>query len=251
MSLKFFSPKTPGIRFRVNINKKNLNLVKFKKLFFSKKNNSGRNNQGKITVRHIGSGIFNFRRKVDFFRTNFNKYNNFISYDIDKKYTTFLGLIKYDNGCVKYILAPDNLKKNQSITTTFSDINITIGNTMPLGWISNSLLIFNLELTPFSGGKIARSAGTFCRIILHREETVLIQLPSKKRIYISKYCLATLGRASNLLHFLKNYGKAGVIRYHNIRPSVRGETMNPVDHPNGGRTRGGKPRKNPWGKIIK
>lgn len=251
MFLKFFSPKTPGIRFRININKKRLNLTKFKRLFFSKKNNSGRNNQGKITVRHIGSGIFNFRRKVDFFRTNTDKKNNFISYDIDKKYSTFLALIKYKNGCVKYIMAPNELQENQSITTTFSSYNIKIGNAMPIGWIFNSLLIFNLELKPGEGAKISRSAGTFCRIILHRENTVLVQLPSKKKIYISKYCLATLGRASNLLHFLKNYGKAGVIRYHNIRPSVRGETMNPIDHPNGGRTRGGKPRKNPWGKVVK
>jgi len=131
--LKFFTPKTSGVRFRININKRELNLVKFKKLFFFKKNNSGRNNQGKITVRHIGGGVFNFRRKVDFFRTNFNSNNNFISYDIDKKYTTFLGLIKYKNGCVKYILAPDNFKKNQNITTTFSSIDIQIGNSMPIG----------------------------------------------------------------------------------------------------------------------
>ena len=106
-------------------------------------------------------------------------------------------------------------------------------------------VIYNLESKPNSGGKLIRAAGTFGRIINNSGGNILIRLPSKKNLYFSKFCLATIGRVSNILHFLKTLGKAGISRYLNIRPTVRGETMNPIDHPNGGRTRGGKPRRNP------
>jgi large subunit ribosomal protein L2 len=133
MFLKIFTPKNPSLRFRININKKELNLKKFKKLFFFKKNNSGRNNLGKITVRHKGSGLFNFRRKVDIYRDYANNQNKFIGYDIDKKYSCFLGLIKYHNGCINYILAPYNLKLNQTINHTFDSFNSRVGDIMLLG----------------------------------------------------------------------------------------------------------------------
>lgn len=251
MFLKFFLPKTSGIRFKIIVDKKSLNLIKFKKLFFKKKNNSGRNNTGQITVRHKGSGIFNFRRKIDFFKINMDNKNKFISYDIDKKYSIFLGLIKYENGSINYILAPNDLKKYQSIYTSFNLPDNSFGCSAPLGWIKNNTVIYNIESKPNCGGRYSRSAGTFSRVIFHTEKSVLVKLPSKKLKFFSKYSLASIGRSSNLLHFLKKFGKAGAVRYLNIRPTVRGETMNPIDHPNGGRTRGGKPRKNPWGKIIK
>lgn len=252
MILKKYKPLNSSLRFRVNINKKTLNLRKFKRLVFKKKNNSGRNNFGQITVRHKGGGLFNLRRYVDFFRLQ-KVEGNFIGYDIDKKYSTFLALIKYKNGSIVYNLAANDLIINQRVTTIF-DINIQQkGITKPLGWIKNGLNIFNLELKPLSGGKLIRSAGTFGKILGLSKNTgdILIKLPSKKRVLFSKYCLATIGRSSNVLNFLKVLGKAGISRFYNIRPSVRGETMNPIDHPNGGRTRGGKPRKNPWGRIIK
>ena len=252
MLLKKYKPLNSSLRFRVNIDKKLLNLQKFKRLFFKKKNNSGRNNFGHITVRHKGNGLFNLRRYVDFFRLKKTE-GNFISYDIDKKYSSFLALIKYNDGSVAYNLAADDLKKNQKISTSFNtQLNIP-GITKPLGWIKNGSNVFNLELKPLDGGKIIRAAGTFGKILgaNKNKDKILIKLPSKKRQYFSKYCLATVGRSSHVFHFLKVLGKAGISRFYNIRPSVRGETMNPIDHPNGGRTRGGKPRKNPWGKIIK
>lgn len=251
MFLKFFIPKNSSLRFRVNINKKILNLKKFKRLFYSQKNNSGRNNSGQITVRHIGGGLFNFRRKVDIYRDYKNNENKVFALDIDKKYSSFLGLIKYKNGCYLYILAPHELVINQQIGTTFLINEATIGYSLPLGWMSNNSIINTVEIKPCMGGKYIRRAGVFGTVIMHFEETVLVKLPSKKLKHFSKYCMATLGRMSNILHFLKSYGKAGISRYFNERPTVRGETMNPIDHPNGGRTRGGKPRKNPWGKIIK
>jgi large subunit ribosomal protein L2 len=133
MFLKIYSPKNSSLRFRININKKDLNLKKFKKLFFFKKNNSGRNNSGKITVRHKGSGIFNLRRNIDIYRDYANNQNKFIGYDIDKKYSCFLGLIRYDNGCISYILAPYNLKLNQSVAHTYDSSKSVVGDIMLLG----------------------------------------------------------------------------------------------------------------------
>jgi large subunit ribosomal protein L2 len=229
-----------------------LNIKKFKKLFLkSKKNPSGRNKNGRITIRHKGSGIFGFCRNVDYYRTYKNDLNNFVGYDFNKKSTTPLALIKYHNGNISYILAPDNILENQNITTTFFFNKLLGGYSLPLGWIPNNSIIHNLELKPNFGGTYIRSAGTFGKIISHNNDDVLVQLPSKKKQYFSKYCMATIGRCSNNLHFFENYGNAGYSRRNNIRPTVRGETMNPIDHPMGGRTRGGKPTKNPWGKIIK
>jgi large subunit ribosomal protein L2 len=132
MFLKKYKPLNSSLRFRVNINKKSLNLQKFKRLFFKKKNNSGRNSFGHITVRHKGGGLFNLRRYVDFFRLKKTE-GNFITYDIDKKYTSFLALIKYNDGSVAYNLASDDLKKNQRISTLFdTKINFP-GITKPLG----------------------------------------------------------------------------------------------------------------------
>lgn len=250
MFLKKYKPINSSLRFRVNIDKKSLNIQKFKRLFYFKKNNSGRNNFGQISIRHKGGGLFSLNRVVDFFRLlTLDGY--FISYDVDKKYTSHLALIKYSNGIINYILAPYKLEKNQIIKTTFEYKLNTIGITKPLGWIKNGLNIFNLELKPKLGGIYMRAGGTFGKVLSKYKNMVLVKLSSKKKIYFSKYCLATIGRSSNILNFLRVFGKAGISRKYNIRPSVRGETMNPIDHPNGGRTRGGKPRKNPWGKIIK
>lgn len=250
MLLKKCKPINSSLRFRFIVNKKLLNLKKFKKLCFKKKNNSGRNNFGHITVRHKGNGLFNLRRSVNFFRLNKTN-GTFISYDIDKKYTSFLGLIKYENGIINYTLAPNDAVINQLIKTTFITKKINIGFNSPIGWMKSGTLIFNLENKPNFGGQLIRAAGTYGRILNHYDENVSIKLPSKQIKYMSPYCIATIGRTSNIFHFLKILGKAGISRFFNIRPTVRGETMNPIDHPNGGRTRGGKPRRNPWGKIIK
>lgn len=251
MPFKKFTPKTSSIRFKVIINKHFLKLNKFKKLFFKKKkNNSGRNNSGQITVRHKGSGKFNFKRKIDIFR-EYNCPGNFINYDLDKKHTGFLSLIKYINGSFSYILAPNELIFNQSIGVNFINIGKSIGNACPIGWLKNGVVIYNLENNPRCGTKYIKSAGTFGKIIHHTKNNVLIKLPSKNLKYFSKYCFASIGRVSNILHFMSVLGKAGASRLKNIRPTVRGETMNPIDHPMGGRTRGGKPTKNPWGKIVK
>lgn len=250
MLLKKCKPLNSSLRFRYIVNKKALNLKKFKNLCFKKKNNSGRNNFGHITVRHKGGGLFSLKRSVDFFRINKDD-SFFISYDIDKKFTCFLGLIKYKSGIISYILASNDVILNQLIKTTFITKKNSIGLNSPIGWMKPGTLIFNLESKPGVGGQLIRSAGTFGKIINQYEDRVSLKLPSKQIKHLSPFCMATIGRASNALHFLKILGKAGISRYLNIRPTVRGETMNPIDHPNGGRTRGGKPRRNPWGKIIK
>ena len=132
MLLKKCKPINPSLRFRSIIDKKSLNLLKFKRLCFKKKNNSGRNNFGHITVRHKGSGLFNLRRRVDFFRLN-TEDSFFISYDIDKKFSSFLGLIKYKSGLINYILAPNNLVEYSTLRTTFFTKKTDIGFTSPIG----------------------------------------------------------------------------------------------------------------------
>lgn len=250
MILKKKKPLNSSLRHRIIINKKILNLKKFKRLFFLKKNNSGRDKFGRITVRCIGSGKKNLRRKIDFYRIFTTNENNFLAYDIDKKYSSFLALIKHNNGCVNYILAPLDINKKNNIKTSFLNNN-NIGDSAPLGWIKSNTIIHNIETKPFSGGKYIRSAGTYGRILFHYDNNVLVRLPTKKKIYLSKYCMATVGRLSNLSNFLLKKSKAGLNRIYNNRPRVNGEAMNPIDHPNGGRTRNGKPPKNYWGKIIK
>lgn len=251
MFLKVYKPINSSLRFKVSVDKKKIFLKKFKQLFFKKRrNNSGRNNTGQITIRHKGSGNFNYIRNVDWLRLYTSK-NNFIGYDFDNKHTAFFSLIKYLNGNFKYVLAANDLKINQQILTTFNCEYKKLGDTLPIGWIQNGSLICNLENKVGYGGNLIRAAGTYGVVIYHREDSVLVKLPSKQKKYFSKYCFATIGRVSNILHFLTNDGNAGTVRKKNIRPTVRGETMNPIDHPMGGRTRGGKPTKNPWGKIVK
>lgn len=130
--LKKCKPINSSLRFRSIINKKSLNLIKFKRLFFKKKNNSGRNNFGQITVRHKGSGLFNLHRSVDFFRL-ISEDGFFVSYDIDKKFSSFLGLIKYKSGLINYILAPNGLLPNSLLKTTFFTKKTDIGFVSPIG----------------------------------------------------------------------------------------------------------------------
>ena len=134
MPLKNYLPKNSSLRSKITVNKKLLNLKKFKQLFLKKKfNNSGRNNLGLITVRHKGGGVFNFKRIIDIFRSYFNKENEFISFDIDNKHTAFLGLIRYLNGNFSYIIAPNNFIEKQNITTTFYSEKILNGYSFPIG----------------------------------------------------------------------------------------------------------------------
>jgi len=142
---------------------------------------------------------------------------------------------------------------NKDVVTSFSFrgyINC-LGDTMPIGWIPKRKIIFNLEVKPRTIGLLARSAGTFCKIIKQTNRFTEVKIPSGLIMKLSPLCLATVGRASNLNHRFEFYSYAGYFRHLGKRPSVRGEAMNAVDHPHGGRTHGGKPQMTPWGRVIK
>ena len=228
-------------------------FTKFKRLFIRLKKTNGKNFSGRITMRYRGGGIFYMYRRVDNLFTKYNVNYKLLGFDRSLYSTGLLSLVKSNNGITKYILSPANFSESNEVFTTFSfiDNNTSLGCSIPLGWIPNNTLIYNLESLPEKGSCLIKAAGVFGKVMSHSNNHVRVMLPSKKIKKFSKYCLASIGRVSNIFHKFQNYGKAGIKRNLNIRPRVCGENMNATDHPNGGRTRGGKPTKNYWGKIIK
>lgn len=249
--LKKFKKKTPGTRNKINV--KILNFNKFKNLLHGRKNNSGHTNNGRLSVRGKGSGSKSNIRLIDFFNYKYNFNYTCSGIDRIRRSTGFFCLLKSINNIYCYKLAPHNLEPDNIIRTTFYFLNFkqNLGCTLPLGWIPANTVIYNLEKYPGLGSTLIRAGGCFGKIKTHNLETVLVSLPSKKNILLSKYCFATIGRVSNIFNKFIKLGKAGFSRRLNKRPKVKGEAMNAVDHPNGGRTHGGKPSKNPWGKIVK
>lgn len=229
------------------------NYLKFKRLLKRLRKNNGRNFTGHITMKYKGGGNFYLYRKIDFFHYKYNFIYNLIGYDKSFFSTALLLLIKSNNGIYKYIIAPNNINFNKSIKITFffQDSNFNLGDIIPVGWIPNNILIYNIEIKPSGGSKLVRAAGTFGKILSHSQKNVKILLPSKKKKIFSKFCLASIGRVSNIFSKFQNYGKAGYNINNNKRPRVNGTKMNCVDHPNGGKTRRGNPIKNFLGKIIK
>ena len=251
MLLKYYKPKNNSLRNRILLKLKI--YCKFKRLFLRLKKKNGKYFNGSTLIRARGGGGFFMYPRVDNY--HFKYINNFYYLGLlkSKYHTGALALIKTVSGIKKYTLAPHNLKLNKSVKTTFFYNNSidNNGDVLPIGWIPNNTLIYNLETIPFSGSKLIKSGGAYGKILSHTNNNVKVLLPSKKKKYFSKYCLASIGRVSNLFNNFQNYGKAGYRRNLNIRPKVNGENMNSYDHPNGGKTRGGKPTKNFWGKIIK
>lgn len=249
--LKKIKKKTAGTR-----NKKNvciLNFKKFKKLTITKKRNSGHTLSGKLSIRGKGGGSISRVRLIDFFNYKYNYNYKCNGIDRIRRSTGFFCLLKSINNIYCYKLAPHDFIINNTIRTTFFFKNLkeNLGWTLPIGWIPTNTVIYNLEKYPGIGSIFIRAGGCFGKILKHYLETVLVSLPSKKKIILSKYCFANIGRVSNIFNKFIKLGKAGSSRKLNKRPKVKGEAMNAVDHPNGGKTHGGKPSKNPWGKIIK
>ncbi|QZX49190.1 50S ribosomal protein L2 [Mycoplasma sp. E35C] len=226
-----------------------------KSLIAKKKKNSGRNNQGKITVRHRGGGSKRKYRIIDFKRNlHDNKIGTIKSIEYDPNRSAFISLVAYENGYKSYILAPDGIKVGDKIVSSSEAVDIKIGNCMPLEFIPEGSMVHNIEMTPKKGGQIARSAGTYAQI-LGNDETgkyIILKLSSGETRKFLKNCRAVVGIVSNQDHNLVLLGKAGTSRHKGIRPTVRGSAMNPNDHPHGGgegRSPVGRdaPR-TPWGK---
>jgi large subunit ribosomal protein L2 len=209
----------------------------------------GRNNQGVITCRHMGGGHKRIYRIIDFYRKidGIPAIVERIEYDPNR--TGFIALIKYETGQYSYILAPEKLKVGD-IVESGDATEVSTGNCMLLENIPLGTIIHNVELFPGSGAKLCRSAGAFAVLVGKEGGYAILKLPREVR-KVSLKCRASIGMVSNIDNFNEVIGKAGRNRNRGIRPTTRGVAMNPVDHPNGGRTHGGKVFRNPSGRICK
>jgi large subunit ribosomal protein L2 len=212
---------------------------------------NGRNNQGRITIRHKGGGHKRKYRLIDFKRNKYDVAGKVMSIEYDPNRNAFISLINYEDGEKRYILHPENLKVGDSISTG-KTAAIQIGNSLPLENIPLGTDVHNVELFPGKGGQLIRSAGTSAKVLAKENDFVVLRLSSKEIRLFKKECYATVGRISNSDFYNVVLGKAGRSRWLGIRPTVRGSVMNPVDHPHGGgegRCPIGKPRPlTPWGK---
>ena len=222
-----------------------------KSLTVTAKKNSGRNNQGRITVRHKGGGVKRKYRIIDFKRNKLDIPGKVASIEYDPSRTANIALINYVDGEKRYILAPKNLKVGDQIIAGEA-ADIKPGNALPIMNIPVGTLVHNIELRPGKGGEIARSAGTSAQILGRETDYVLVRLSSGEQRKVLGTCMATLGEVGNEDSSLVKIGKAGRKRHMGIRPTVRGSAMNPNDHPHGGGEGrapvGRKSPMTPWGK---
>jgi len=223
-----------------------------KRLIIIKKKRGGRNNQGKITIRHRGGGAKRYIRMVDYKRDKFDIPAKVASIEYDPNRGARIALLNYADGAKRYIISPTNLKVGSEIISSKKQIEIKIGNAMPIKYIPAGEGVYNIELEPGRGGKIARGAGNMAYVMGIEGKYAQIKIPSGEIRLIKKECLCTVGQASNPDKMHITIGKAGRSRHLGIRPTVRGKAMNPVDHPHGGgegkQSIGLKHPKTPWGK---
>ncbi len=254
MALKSYKPTTPGQRGLVLIDRSELWKGRpLKALTEGISKHAGRNNTGRITMRRKGGGAKRLYRKVDFKRNKMDMLAVVERIEYDPNRTAFIALIKYDDGELCYIIAPQRLAIGDKIISA-NKADIKPGNTMPFTGMPIGSIVHNIELKPGKGGQIARSAGTYAQFIGRDGAYAQIRLSSGELRIVRQECRATIGAVSNPDHGNQNMGKAGRNRHKGIRPSVRGVVMNPVDHPHGGgegRTSGGRHPVTPWGKPTK
>ena len=254
MSLKIFKPYTKSTRGTVSVNRKNLWKGKaLKTLTFGKNSTGGRNNLGRITSRSRGAGNKNKYRMIDFYRKKDDLKAKVERIEYDPNRSAHVALVKYEDEVYNYILAPSKIKIGDQIVSGRNK-EIKIGNCMPLFDIPEGTNIHNIELSPNSGGKLVRSAGSSAQISGIDENYCIIKLVSGEIRKIISTARATIGSVSNNDHQNIKIGKAGRNRWKGKRPSVRGVAMNPVDHPHGGgegKTSGGRSPVSPWGQSAK
>lgn len=254
MALKKYNPITPGLRQVVQVDRSELWKGKpVKTLTEGLRKTGGRNNKGRITTRHIGGGHARRYRLVDFKRTKFDMAAVVERLEYDPNRTAFIALIKYEDGTLSYILAPQRLNVGDSVIAG-EKVDVKPGNAMRLKNIPVGTIVHNVEMKPGKGGQIARSAGTYVQIVGRDSGYAQIKLSSGELRLVPQDCMATVGAVSNADHTNVKLGKAGRKRWMGVRPSVRGVAMNPVDHPHGGgegRTSGGRHPVTPWGKGTK
>lgn len=254
MALKKFNPITPGTRQLVIVDRSGLHKGKpVKGLTEGLTKNGGRNNYGRVTARFIGGGHKRSYRIIDFKRRKFDVSATVERLEYDPNRTAFIALIRYEDGELSYILAPQRLAAGDKVIAGNST-DVKPGNAMPLSSIPVGTIIHNVELKPGKGGQIARSAGAYAQLVGRDQGFAILRLNSGEQRIVHGACLATVGAVSNPDHANINDGKAGRTRWRGKRPHNRGVTMNPVDHPHGGgegRTSGGRHPVTPWGKPTK
>jgi len=254
MALKHFNPVTPSTRGTILIDRSELHKGKpVKQLTEGKSHSGGRNNHGRITVRFRGGGHKQSYRVIDFKRRKFDVPATVERLEYDPNRTAFIALVKYEDGELAYILAPQRLKVGDSVVAG-ERVDIKPGNAMPLGSIPVGTIIYNIEMKPGAGGKIARSAGTYAQLVGKDAGYAQIKLMSGELRLVRGECMASIGAVSNPDNQNQHIGKAGRSRWLGRKPHNRGVVMNPVDHPHGGgegRTSGGRHPVTPWGKPTK
>lgn len=254
MTLKKYKPTTPTLRERVSINYKEDGIWSGRpvKMFIKKKSNTGgRNNKGRISTFHKGGGNKQLYRIIDFKRTILDQEGYVLRLEYDPNRSSYICLVVFPTGKLVYMLAPQGLSVGDKVISSFdSNTEIKIGNSLPLKNVPVGTFINNIELKPGKGGQIVRSAGTSAKIIKKEGKNCVVRLTSGHQLTLSGSCFCTIGILSNINHNNIVIGKAGRSRWLNIKPTVRGVVMNPVDHPHGGgegKTSGGRCSVTPWG----
>lgn len=255
MAIRRYKPTSPGCRFRTvsTFEEVTVSNKPEKSLLMPLKEKAGRNNQGRITVRYRGGGHKRQYRVVDFKRDKDNVPAKVASIEYDPNRSSHIALLNYIDGEKRYIIAAENLKVGDRITSG-SESDISPGNSLPLKNIPLGTVIHNIELKPGKGAQLVRSAGTKAQIMAREGRYTHVKLASGEVRMILSQCKASIGQTGNQEHDIVKIGKAGRNRWLGIRPHVRGVAMNPVDHPMGGgegRSSGGRHPVSPWGQKAK
>lgn len=254
MAIVKAKPTSPGRRFVVKVVNPDLHKGKPHAALLEKKSrNGGRNNDGRITTRHVGGGHKQHYRLIDFKRNKDNITGTVERLEYDPNRSAHIALICYADGERRYIIAPRNLNAGDTIVSG-ERAPIRVGNALPMRNIPVGSTVHNIELKPGKGAQIARSAGAYAQIVAREGKYVTLRLRSGETRKVLSEGRATIGQVGNSEHMLRSLGKAGAKRWRGVRPTVRGVAMNPVDHPHGGgegRTSGGRHPVSPWGTPTK
>jgi large subunit ribosomal protein L2 len=254
MALKQFNPTSPGRRGLVLVDRSELHKGRpVKSLTHGLTKSGGRGGGGRIAVRFRGGGAKRLYREIDFKRRKWDIVGVVERLEHDPNRSAFIALVKYADGELAYILAPQRLRAGDQVIAG-EKVDVKPGNAMPLRSMPVGTIIHNVELKPGKGGQMARSAGAYAQLVGRDSGYAQIRLGSGELRMVLDSCIATVGAVSNPDHMNESLGKAGRVRHMGFRPHVRGVAMNPVDHPHGGgegKTSGGRHPVTPWGKPTK
>ena len=248
MGIRQFKPVTKGTRFRsVSDFAELTRSTPEKSLLEPLKKSGGRDNHGHISMRRLGGGHKRMYRKFDFKRNRYGMPATVREIEYDPNRSARIALVEYADGEKRYVLHPRGLAVGD-VVVSGPGSDVRTGNALPLGEVPLGTDVHNVELVPGKGGQLARSAGVSLQVVAKEGDYVTLRMASTEMRMLHHRCLATIGIVGNAEHELISWGKAGKSRWKGRRPKVRGEVMNPVDHPHGGRTRGGRNVVSPWGK---